>query len=50
MLVISRNKRPSAKELAFLEVADNEFKPVMTTQIGIALRWFGRLVGPTDLS
>lgn len=37
MLVNEGNVRVLVRELlAFLEVADNEFKPVMTTQIGIA--------------
>lgn len=37
MLINESNVRVLVRELlAFLEVADNEFKPVMTTQIGIA--------------
>lgn len=37
MLINEGNVRVLVRELlAFLEVADNEFKPVMTTQIGIA--------------
>lgn len=37
MLINADNVRVLIRELlAFLEVADNEFKPVMTTQIGIA--------------
>ncbi|KAJ5852125.1 uncharacterized protein N7529_011510 [Penicillium soppii] len=37
MLINEDNVRVLVRELlAFLEVADNEFKPVMTTQIGIA--------------
>ncbi|OJJ47599.1 hypothetical protein ASPZODRAFT_114486 [Penicilliopsis zonata CBS 506.65] len=37
MLINESNVRVLIRELlAFLEVADNEFKPVMTTQIGIA--------------
>ncbi|KAJ5246501.1 Armadillo-like helical [Penicillium chermesinum] len=37
MLINADNVRVLVRELlAFLEVADNEFKPVMTTQIGIA--------------
>ncbi|KAJ5217898.1 Armadillo-like helical [Penicillium citrinum] len=37
MLINEGNVRVLVRELlAFLEVADNEFKPIMTTQIGIA--------------
>lgn len=37
MLINESNVRVLVRELlAFLEVADNEFKPVMTTQIGVA--------------
>ncbi|KAF3491597.1 AP-1 complex subunit gamma-1 [Arthroderma uncinatum] len=40
-LVNEGNVRVLVRELlAFLEVADNEFKPAMTTQIGIAARKF----------